>query len=91
MTKYLTKTEILLEKFEQCLVYAKEYPHEEIADLIAIETFFENEDGMEISTEADFFEVTDAMAEKIRELSRFIKQNIDPKKCHPDGIPDLAV
>lgn len=91
MGETLSKTEILLEKCEQCVSWARENPNEEINELTVLETFWENQQGMEFSTEEDFLEVAESMAAKIRELSAFINQNLDPTKCPPEGIPDRVI
>ena len=88
MDDALSKTEIMLEKFTQIVAWAKEYEElAEIKDLKSVEVFWENHEGMEFSTEEDFFEVAEEMVSKIYELSKFIRDSIDLNKCYPDGIP----
>ena len=90
MSDKLSKTDILLETFIQCISFAEENKNEQIDELEEIEIFWENLEGMEFSVDANLIEVTKGMADKINELSHFIRSTLDPTKCYPDGIPDIA-
>lgn len=90
MSEKLSKTDILLETFIQCISFAEENKSEEIESLEEIETFWENGEGMEFSIDADLIQTTKDMADKINELSHFIRSTLDPTKCYPDGIPDIS-
>ena len=86
----LNKTEIIVEKLNQCIPWAQENPEEQIQWLSDCEVFWETPEGMEFSESIDFLDTVEEAIEVIHQLSDFINENIDPKNCLPNGVPALA-
>lgn len=87
----LNHVEVLIESIRQSVDWARENPGEAIGHLEIFETYWENEEGHQFTTDENLFDKIDELVEHVYTLSQFINQNIDFNKRLPDGLPAIAI